>query len=88
MVLPLRRRAPPERSTHRTNRPQPTLRLRLRRPWPAYRKTSARQRRQTLQPYPLPVGRVKNDSGNQPESAPQPVYLHRPEQLRTTGAYR
>jgi hypothetical protein len=37
---------------------------------------SDRPQRPTLQSYPLPVGRVKNDSGNQPESAPQPVYLY------------
>ena len=31
------------------------------------------------------MGRVKNDSGNRPESPHQPVYLYRPEQLRTTA---
>ncbi|WP_100090430.1 RHS repeat domain-containing protein [Snodgrassella alvi] len=31
------------------------------------------------------MGRLKNDSGNRPESPHQPVYLYRPEQLRTTA---
>ncbi|PIT24497.1 hypothetical protein BGI37_09830 [Snodgrassella alvi] len=34
------------------------------------------------------MGRVKNDSGNRPESPYQPIYLYRSEQLRTTGADR